>query len=542
MAPGSRSTPLAYAFSQEDRLEKLIHFDERGIGFHAYGYAKGSGSKTPVAILTTSGTAVVNLFPAIIEAYQEEVPLIVLTADRPPELRDTGANQTCDQVKIFGDHVRWYFEIPCPDSAIPEGFIGSTIAQAVYRATHSPKGPVHLNCLFREPFLSEQSAVNEISTHYESTHHVISTAAAEQWAKRLGLCERGVIVAGSLSTSRSLKSIFTLAEQLDWPILPDITSGLRSEGLHHNTIPYYDMVLKITPHLKPDCILHFGDRLVSKPLLQWIQRSSPSLYAMVADHPHRHDPTHTLSHRIQTDPTLFCEHVLSWLPRRVSWLSTWKMISQVVDGHVDEFIPPASEPGLIRFLHHHLPPHYALFFANSMPIRDAEQFFFPRFHRAPIHGKRGTSGIDGNIATITGLAEGARRPIVAVIGDLTALHDLNSLPLLHKCKVPIILIVINNQGGGIFSFLPIAQKKEMFEDYVAGAHSWHFEEAAKMFRLPYLSLTDPSQLSRVLREEKSLLVEFKTSRTENRALHQSIEESIKEKIYALAGAVTTGTL
>ncbi len=404
ISPGSRSTPLAYAFSQEEKLEKLIHFDERGAGFYAYGYAKAS--KTPVVLLVTSGTAVANLFPAVMEAFEDEVPLIVITADRPPELRDCGANQTSDQVKIFGDHVRWYFEIPCPDTAIPSGFIGSTIAQAIYRATQSPKGPVHLNCLFREPFLSDSDQEFLPSTYYEPTHHTLSTSSIEQWAKKLSSCERGVIIVGSMTTSRSLKSLFALAEMLDWPILPDIISGIRSEGLHKNVIPYYDMVLKLVPHFRPDCVLHFGDRLVSKPLSQWLKQAAPPIYAMVADHPKRHDPTHTLTHRFQTDPTIFCEQLLSWIPRRISWLSHWKAVSQVIEGHIDEFIPPASEPGLIRFLLHSLPPHYGLFFANSMPIRDAEQFFFPRFHRGPIYGKRGTSGIDGNIAMIVGLAEG----------------------------------------------------------------------------------------------------------------------------------------
>jgi 2-succinyl-5-enolpyruvyl-6-hydroxy-3-cyclohexene-1-carboxylate synthase len=245
-----------------------------------------------------------------------------------------------------------------------------------------------------------------------------------------------------------------------------------------------------------------------------------------------------LTHRLQSDPSLFCEQLLSWIPRRIFWLNTWKTISQTIEGHVDDFIPPASEPGLIRFLHHHLPPHYSLFFANSMPIRDADQFFFPRFHRAPIFGKRGASGIDGNIAAIAGLADGSQRPIVAVIGDLTALHDINSLPLLHKCKAPVILIIVNNQGGGMFSFLPIAQKKEMFEEYMAAAHMMRFEEAAKMFHFPYLALTDPSQLTRALREEKSMVIEFTTNRAENYALHKLLEEKIKEKIYDLAGATT----
>lgn len=535
IAPGSRSTPLVYACAQEEKLEKTVHFDERGAAFYAYGHAKSS--KTPVAIISTSGTASANFFPAVLEASLDEVPLIVLTSDRPPELRDCGANQTCDQVKIFGTHVRWFFEIPCPDSEIPAGFIGSTIAQAVFRATQSPQGPVHLNCLFREPFLSGEKTASMTSTHYEPTSLTLPPITCEQWGRKLSQGVQGVIVAGSMSTNRSMKPIFTLAESLDWPVLPDLMSGLRSEGLHPNVIPYYDLVLKNLPNLQPDCILHLGDRLISKPLTKWIEKHAPPLNVLVADHPFRHDPTHILSHRIECDPALFAELILPFVHRRPSWLQRWKEISEIVEGHVDEFIPAASEPGLLRFLHHHLPPHYALFFANGMPVRDADQFFFPRFHRGPIFGKRGVSGIDGNIATLVGLAEGSQRPLVAVIGDQSALHDLNSLPLLHKSKVPIILIIVNNQGGGIFSFLPISQKKEIFEEYWAAAHKWRFEEAASMFNLPYFALSNPSELSRALRDEKTTVIEFKTSRAENRSLHLGIEENIKQKMHHFAGAL-----
>ena len=375
ISPGSRLTPLVYAIAKEERLEKSVHFDERGAAFHAYGYAKGS--KTPTVLLCTSGTAIAHFFPAVIEASAEEVPLLVISADRPPELRDCGANQTCDQVKFFGSYIRWYFEIPCPDSNTPSGFIGSTIAQAIFRATHTPKGPVHLNCLLREPFLSGNTATILSSTHYDPVCLTLSSSLCEQWAKRLASYERGVILVGSFASHRSLKSIFSLAEHLDWPILSDITSGLRSEGMHPNVIPYYDAVLKIIPDLRPDCILHLGDRVVSKSVMQWVQKTEPPLYAMVAEHPFRHDPTHTLTHRVQCDPALFAELILPLLSRRISWLAEWKEVSRIIDGHLDEFIPFASEPGIIRFLHRHLPPHYALFAANGMPIRDADQFFFP---------------------------------------------------------------------------------------------------------------------------------------------------------------------
>jgi 2-succinyl-5-enolpyruvyl-6-hydroxy-3-cyclohexene-1-carboxylate synthase len=534
IAPGSRSTPLAYHFAQDERIEKVVHFDERGLGYNAYGFAKGS--KTPVVIVVTSGTAVANLFPSVIEAFYEEVPLIILTADRPVELRDCGASQTIDQVKFFGTHVKWYFEVPCADPAMPAGFIGTTIGQAVGKAMESPRGPVHLNCLFREPFFSNQEIETTAPVHFEPSQRTLTSSSIEQWGKKLSSCERGVIVAGTLHSSRSLKPIFALAEQLDWPILPDITSNLRSEGHHSHVIPYYDMVLRIAPHFKPDCILHLGDRLVSKTQLQWIGKSAAPLHAVVADHLQRSDTTHTMTHHIPIDPTLFCEQLLPFVPRRVSWLQHWTALSEVIEGHLDELIPSTSEPGLIRFLHHHLPPHYSLFFANSMPAHDANQLFFPRFHRAPIYCKRGTIGIDGNLAAIAGIAEGTKRPILAVVGDQTALHDLNSLSLLQKSKVPVILVIVNNQGGGIFSFLPIAEKKDVFEQCWGAPHAWNFQEAAKMFHLPYVSLTDASLLTKYLREEKTMVIELHTHRQENFLLHKAIEEKMKEKIHSLAYA------
>lgn len=520
ISPGSRSTPLTYAIAQDDRVYPLVHFDERGMAFHAFGYAKSA--KAPVALLVTSGTAVANLFPAIMEASHEGVPLIILTADRPPELRDTGSNQACDQVKIFSEYVRWQCDLPCPDPALPDGFIGSTIAQAVYRATHPPKGPVHLNCMFREPFFTNPPLVVRGSCHYEPSHTTLSTHTIELWAKRLSTADRGVIIVGALNSTRSLKSIYTLAEHLHWPILPDILSGMRSDGVQHNIVPYYDAILKTASDLQPDLILHFGDRLVSKTTTNWIQKSSPRLYAMVADHPFRHDPCHNLTHRLQCDPTLFCEQLLPFISRRGSWLDIWKNYSDNIENQINAIAGNLSEPGLVRFLHYHLPAHWALFLANSMPIRDADQFFFPRFFRGPIFGKRGLSGIDGNIATSIGIAEGSQRPTLAVLGDLATLHDINSLAQLQKVKHPVVFLVINNKGGGIFSFLPVTEKKEIFEEYFAAAHHFSFEHAAHMFQIPYYSLQDTNLLSRVLKEEKSCLIEMTTNRAENLALHQHI--------------------
>jgi 2-succinyl-5-enolpyruvyl-6-hydroxy-3-cyclohexene-1-carboxylate synthase len=528
LSPGSRSSLLAVAAAREPRLEKFVHFDERSMAFHAYGFAKAS--KTPVAIITTSGSAIGNIFPAIMEASHDHVPLIVLTADRPAELQGTMANQTCDQVKLFGSYVRWYAELPTVEPQLSDSWLGTTIAQAVFRSMLPPHGPVHLNCQFREPYFSGEQFETPTSTHYETSHSIVADTTVHKWAEKLSSYKKGVIIAGHMPPTKKHGAIFSLAEKLDWPVIPDLMSGLRSEMSHSTLIPYYVDLLKSIKDLGPDCILHLGDRLISKPLLTWLAESNPSTYLMVASHPLRHDPFHKVTHRIMTDPSLFCEQLLPHIHPQVSWLSEWKVLSQLIEGHLDESIAPFSEPGLIRYLHHHIPPHYALYFSNSMPIRDADRLFFPRLHRGPIFGQRGLSGIDGNIATAMGLAEGIGRPLIAVVGDQAALHDLNSLAAAKRCKFPVIFIVINNGGGGIFSFLPIKEQDDVFEDYIAGAHPWEFSKAAEMFHIPYTRLSNFGELHKALREEKTAILELPSDRAQNLLIHETIDKKSQELI------------
>ena len=523
LSPGSRSSPLAYAIAHEELASSFVHFDERGMAFHALGYAKAS--QEPVAIVCTSGSAVTNLFPALAEASHAGVPLIVLTADRPPELSDCGSNQTCDQVKIFGSYVRWEIDLPCPGGTIPESYISSSIAYAVYRATQTPKGAVHINCRFREPLFTSGTTPLCTPTHYETSHTSLPKATLERFGKYLSRAERGVIIAGSFSTTRELKGIYALAEHLHFPILPDILSGLRGSLDHSTIIPYYDAILKSHSYLKPDFILHLGDRLVSKTLLEWIKKSNSNFYTLVAAHSLRHDPNHNVTHRIECDPTLFCEQVLPFTSHRSSWISQWKELSDVIAQDLISFENTFTEFGLIRFLHHHIPSHYAFFLSNSLPIRHADQFFFPKFFKGPIFGNRGLSGIDGNIATAIGIAEGAQRPTIALLGDLAALHDLNSLAQVHKTSHPVIFLIINNSGGGIFSFVTNPTKKEIFEEFWAEKHPFNFENAAKNFQLPYHHLKDFSSLAKALKEEKSCVIEITTNREETYAMHSRILET-----------------
>ncbi len=530
LSPGSRSTPLAVAIAEHPLAEALVHFDERGMAFHALGYAKAS--KSPAAILVTSGTAVGNLFPAIMEASLSQIPLIVLTADRPPELRDCGSNQTADQVKIFQDYVRWQVDLPCPDPHLPAGYLSSTLAYAIHRATATPKGPVHLNCMFREPFFSPSSTESRIlePTHYEQAQMHLPPNSISSWAKRLSSIQKGVIVIGALDAP-SLEPIYALAEKLQWPILADILSGARSQPLSRQGIAYYDLILKTRPEIKPDAILHFGDRLVSKTLLEWMAQANPSLYALVAGHPFRHDPKHQITHRLACDPLAFSQALLPLLEEfsreDCSWSKEWRSHADRIETALERQFPPQpSEPGVVRFIQAHLPSDWALFLANSMPVRDADALFFPNRHMGPVFSNRGISGIDGNIATAAGIARGCRRPTLALLGDQTFLHDLNSLAQLKKGEYPVILLIFNNGGGGIFSFLPIAQKTTIVEEYFAAAHSLTFESAARLFDIPY-----SRNWEELFKERRSCLFEVITDREENYQLHQEMIKLVQEYRY-----------
>ncbi|MBI2743155.1 MAG: 2-succinyl-5-enolpyruvyl-6-hydroxy-3-cyclohexene-1-carboxylic-acid synthase [Chlamydiales bacterium] len=532
LSPGSRSTPLAIAIAEHPEVSATVHFDERGTGFHALGCSKASGA--PTAIVVTSGTAVGNLLPAVMEASHAQIPLILLTADRPPELRDNGSNQVADQVKIFGSYVRWYAELPCPTSEITDAYLGTTVAQAVFRSLNSPKGPVHLNCMFREP-LSAEAAPEKIlmsSTHYEQVEPVPSSKTLKSWAELLSVEERGLILCGELNSHEELASINELAEKLGWPIFGDILSGLRSEKQSDNFIRYYDLTLKTCNDLKLNTLLHFGGRPVSKTLAEWIGSCKPKHYFYVADHPFRHDPKHQVTHRLFSNPVRFSELLLPHLKSsrdKNEWLESLKSLSHHIAGELPKIFSEFSsltEPGLAHYLAGNLSPDWALFISNSMPVRDADLFLFPQEKIGPIFANRGLSGIDGNIATAVGIAQGAKRPTLALLGDLAFLHDLNSLALVKKSRYPVALMLINNGGGAIFSFLPVTgrknQKENLMGEFFAAEHSLTFEKAAELFDLPYYKVEAPEDLEKALKTEGSCLIEMCTDRAENYSLHQEI--------------------
>lgn len=530
VSPGSRSTALTLALARHPHAKAFVHFDERAVAFHALGYAKATGK--PAAVIVTSGTAVANLFPAVMEASLSHVPLILLTADRPPELRNVGANQTVDQVKLFGNYVRFAVDLPCPTSATSASYLSSTIAQSVFISDHSPKGPVHLNCMFREPLFSETKVepIFHPIPHYTESRSQPSEKLLEEWAKSLAEFEKGVIILGSLPANTAFASIEKLSKKLGWPILPDIFSGFRT---NKESIAHYELILKSLPEMRAETILHLGDRLVSKTLLEWLQSGKMERAFQVLDTPSRSDPLHLITDRVQCDPALFCTSLLPYLEEKEStWIDEWTFYDHKAEAALSEFFEneeQLSEPSLFFYLQNALGKEAALFLGNSMPVRDA-QLFLGQKEGGPIFGNRGVSGIDGNIATSVGIAQGLRMPVVSVIGDLATLHDLNSLAQMKKADYPVVLIVVNNHGGGIFSFLPIAKKQDVFEEFFATSHNLSFEMAAKLFDLPYLNIQNGPAFTEFLKRplHTSCIIEINTDRQENFLLHQQLYQKVKE--------------
>ena len=520
-APGFRTTPIALGIAENHAAKKFVHFDERGAAFHALGYAKATGK--PAAVIVTSGTAVGNLMPAVMQAWAAHVPMILITCDRPIELRDTMANQTADNIKIFGEYVRTSFDLPSPNASSPQQFLATTIAQAVLRSTYPLAGPVQLNCPFPEPFFEEKKAkaLDLPVIEYSLPLLSLSEELSEKWALELQEIEKGVIVLGE---DGGCKNIKILAEKLGWPIFPDLLSNYRQSG-DERIIPYYHHILKTFPDSEADAVLYFGNACVSKVILQWISKQKKLIH--ITPHYKRCDPLHAVSHRIICDPSQFCEKVATRMVKKKNeWLPYWIGLGKNASPSIETKI--LSEPAVPTILEKIITPRIALFLGNGMPVRDAEMFFFPDKPCGPIFGNRGLSGIDGNIATIAGIAE--KYPVIGVIGDQAVLHDLNSLVQLKKTKYPVKLIAINNGGGGIFSFVSVHDRKDVLDSYFAGAHTMTFEKAADFFELPYALAKTDLDLLTALEGTEPCFIEVRTDREENLLLHQEIDQQIKNAL------------
>jgi 2-succinyl-5-enolpyruvyl-6-hydroxy-3-cyclohexene-1-carboxylate synthase len=556
ISPGSRSTPLTVAVAQNRQAKKIICLDERGAAFHAIGSARATGN--PAVLICTSGTAAANYLPAVIEAAIDNIPLIILSGDRPPELRQTGANQTINQVNLYGDYPIWQFDLPCPTAEIQPQVVLTTIDLAVYRSRQAPGGVVHLNCMFREPFGStdapieipaslEKWHVNQSAyTRYASKLTIPTPAEIESLIKIIQSTTTGVLVVGQLKSIVDINAVLELALRLNWAVFADIQSGLRLRRDFPNLIHYFDRLLitDVAVELEQiDTIVQIGTRFVSSQWLKWIEKYPPQNYIVVINDRERHDPNHLVSLRIEADIAYLCGHLSAQFPPLPpsTWVQKLRSASDRIGVTVAKFLKTAklTEPLTARTISELIPSQHGLWVSNSMPIRDLNMFgvgaisedsqlLSPR-----VGANRGTSGIEGAIASASGFAVGLQAPVTAIVGDLSSLHDLNSFALLQQNAQPVIVVIINNDGGGIFSFLPIAKSTEIFDTYFGTPHGLDFAHAAAMFKLDYYHPHDRDELirdyNRSLANNRSAIIEVTTDRTENLQLHQDLTLDIQQQ-------------
>lgn len=527
LSPGARSTPLTAALAEICPGRVTAHYDERGMAFAALGWAKAAG--LPAAVITTSGSAVANLHPAVIEASYGETPLVVVTADRPPELRGRGANQTIEQRGIFGGAVREALFLDCPGDLREPRETLAAVARLVRRARAEPPGPAHLNAPFREPLLSSRAGFPDGPEPGSGAEPGASeTSGAEAGAGQIpdGFFNnpRGVILIGSLSRAAQAEAgcLTALGERLGWPVVADALSGAK--GLPGMT-RHADFFLHRRDVPPPERVLHVGGALVSKRVALWARSCAGADYVQARLSPARLDPYFQNPRHLRLGIRALCDAAAELAPaardaepaRRIAAFerAAEKVIAEALDG-----LAHLTEPGIARAVSRSW--RGALFLGNSMPVRDFDAFAGRPGGCCPVFGNRGASGIDGNIATLAGVAMGLGAPVLGVIGDLAFLHDLPSLALLRG--LPVALLVVNNGGGGIFRFVPEGLEPADRERFWETPHGMTFEAAAAQFGLRYERPATPDGLRAVLcgPGEGPLLIECVTDRAENETLHREL--------------------
>ena len=546
ISPGSRSTPLTMAAAKREGAVQCVHFDERGAAFHALGYARATGK--PAVVISTSGTATANYYPAVIEASIDRVPLVLLTADRPPELRHVGANQTITQPGMFGSYPRWQVDLPCPDSAISPRFVVSTIDQAVSRTKEIPQGPVHINCMFRQPLAPPNESVGYSQyltplkswleaktplTEYAPSIATLKDDHFDKLAEYFNNVESGLVFVGPLAWGIERDRVVDLIRRMDWPVIPDILSGIRLGIIDYNIVPYSDVLLMARNEAaieSPKAVLHIGGRPTSERVQHFLSSLTPDAYIQVCDHAVRQDPDAAVTNRITCSVTRFVDGVRPQITSREMppvWATEHLVAAKQAVLSLLEEEEPMSEPAVYRMISRNIVDQSALFLSSSLPIREMNSFASEDGPAVPVMANRGASGIDGVVASASGCARGLRTQLTLVIGDLALLHDLNSLAMTKRLREPVTIVVLNNNGGGIFNLLPISQHQDVFERFFGTPHDMTFEHAARMFGLDYYHPQSPeefvNQYRAAQREQRSAIVEVTTDRNQTADLYRILK-------------------
>jgi 2-succinyl-5-enolpyruvyl-6-hydroxy-3-cyclohexene-1-carboxylate synthase len=547
ISPGSRSAPLALALWREPGVRSWVHVDERSSAFFALGLAQQTGQ--PVAVLTTSGTAVANLHPAVAEASESRTPLIVITADRPPELRDRGAGQTIDQLKLFGSSTRWFSDVGVHE-ATDDGLLHmrSTAARAVAESLGSPPGPVHLNVALTEPLApdevegdvpAESSLARDGRPGGEPITKVARPANApsdelvSEFAELITAHEKGVILAGRQQDPAIADAVAALSEACGFPVLPEPTSQLRT-GTHSlaNVVAHYDAIFRALPDgLAPELVVRVGDMVTSKAVRTWLTSNRDCRQVVVDPDGAWNEPTASAHLIARAEPSLFFGSFAEEIGRRAErgWLESWLAAdgaaSLAIDAFLDGLGEEPFEPRVHRRLAAVLPPLSTVYVASSMPVRDLESFL-PAVDR-PLRflANRGANGIDGLVSSGLGAAAAAPGRTFVLLGDLALYHDMNGLLASSRLGLEATFVVLNNGGGSIFDFLPIARHSDGYEELFGTPTGLDLEKVAALYELPFSRVTSHGALDAAL--EGPGLVEIVLDRPRNVALHRQVFEVVE---------------
>ncbi|MCC5629974.1 2-succinyl-5-enolpyruvyl-6-hydroxy-3-cyclohexene-1-carboxylic-acid synthase [Nostoc sphaeroides CHAB 2801] len=522
ICPGSRSTPLAIAFAQQaPDIEAISILDERSAAFFALGQAKATSR--PVVLVCTSGTAGANFYSAVIEASYSGVPLLILTTDRPPELRDCHSGQTVDQLRLYGNYPNWQTELALPSADLGMlAYLRQTVIHSWERAQTPAKGPVHLNIPFRDPlaplpdgidlsYLQSQfhpedffaGIANPFSIPHTST--ALSTSSPlpipQQWKE----CDRGIIIAGVAQPSQPqeyCRAIAHLSQTLKWPVLAEGLSPVRNYAeLNPYLISTYDLILRnqqLAKQLAPEMVIQVGEMPTSKELRSWIDATQPRRW-VIDKSDQNLDPLHgrTTHLRISVEDIKAEEINLSFSSDYLQqWCDVETKVRLAVDetmGKIDEIIE-SKAAWLISQI---LPPGTPLFIANSMPVRDVEYFWKPNNLGVRSHFNRGANGIDGTLSTALGIAH-RQQSSVMLTGDLALLHDTNGFLIRNKFVGHLTIVLINNNGGGIFEMLPIAKFDPPFEEFFGTPQDIDFAQLCATYNVPHELITSWEHLQQRL--------------------------------------------
>jgi 2-succinyl-5-enolpyruvyl-6-hydroxy-3-cyclohexene-1-carboxylate synthase len=544
VAPGSRSSPLAMAVARLAARNAIVHFDERGLAFAAIGYARAT--RTPAVLICTSGTAVANFLPAVVEASMSAIPLIVLTADRPPELHDIGSNQTIPQREIFGAFVRFESELEVPSQGMQPSAVVETIVNALQRANRTPQGPVHINCPYREPLapqkvdvsFSEQiGETNSLATRTAKVPSAEFDHTAIDWlTDMMKEASSGLIVVGRLDSGAEADAVAAFANATGWPVVADVTSQLRLSKRCPHLCEYFDLMLlsgRFVSTTKTDMVVHIGGEFVSKRLLEFFQNHRPNQYVHISNDPRRRDPAGCVIKKLTLD--------FSDLPRPPQMVADKSSQMEVLARHGSKIAShigsrfdnedAITEIGVARAIVENAPAHSVLFLSSSLPIRLVDMYAPAVDNSILVGANRGASGIDGVIASAVGFARGSCRATTLLIGDLALLHDLNSLAMIREASVPFVIVLINNDGGGIFHLLPIADSNPNFERFWGTPHGLKFSDIAASFGLNYIRSDTMETFKSGLKEGYAsvipTLIEICTSRDETAKLIRRMQSEIK---------------